>query len=68
MGIETLDTIKPSCQAGVEADEPCMLPAPITASSAVRGSAARIFQMPTAIGVCSWLLGSGEDKNSIEGV
>ena len=27
MGIETLEAIKPSCQAGIEADEPCMLPA-----------------------------------------
>jgi hypothetical protein len=27
MGIQTLEVIKPSCHAGIEADEPCMLPA-----------------------------------------
>jgi hypothetical protein len=27
MGIETREATKPSCQAGAEADEPCMLPA-----------------------------------------
>ena len=38
-----------------------------TVSSAVRGSATPIFQMPTAMSVSSWLLEFGEVGISIEG-